>query len=91
MTTSLQSRDTAGWFTSILASFAIAAARTALGICAQPADLWVKHYLMMAALFLCGSTFTPAKTVRDEHEARRFQNRIEEAQTEKLPMEINRG
>lgn len=83
--------NTAGWVTFAYASFAVAMGMTSLGIYALPADLWVKGYMMMAAIFLCGSTFTLAKTVRDEHEAKRFANRIEEAKTEKLLMEMNRG
>lgn len=83
--------NTAGWVTFTYASFATAAFMTGLGIWALPADLWVKGYMAMAALFLCGATFTLAKTVRDEHEAKRFANRIEEAKTEKLLMEMHRG
>jgi hypothetical protein len=85
------SSNTAGWLTFTYVSFGLAAGMMGLGIWALPADLWVKGYIMMSAVFLTGSTFTLAKTVRDEHEARRFANRIEEAKTEKLLMEINRG
>ena len=60
------SSNTVGWhfFTSGL--FAFAAGMTALGVWALPTDLWVKGYLIMASLFLCGLTFTLAKTPRDE-------------------------
>jgi len=64
---------------------------TALGIWAIPAELMVKGYLMMAAVFLIGATFTLAKTVRDEHEAKRFANRLDEARTERLLMEVGRS
>lgn len=83
--------SSAGWVTFSYASFAAAVGMAALGVWALPADLWVKGYMMMASVFLVGSTFTLAKTVRDEHEAKRFANRLEEAKTEKLLMEINRG
>ncbi|MEQ8824853.1 MAG: YiaA/YiaB family inner membrane protein [Filomicrobium sp.] len=83
--------NSAGWLTFTYVSFGVAAGMTALGIWAMPADLWVKGYMMMATVFLCGATFTLAKTVRDEHEAKRFTNRIEDAKTEKLLMEMNRG
>lgn len=85
------SANTGGWVTYTYVSFVVALGMTGLGIWALPADLWVKGYFLMAAVFLCGSTFTLAKTVRDEHEAKRFANRIEEAKTEKLLMEMNRG
>lgn len=82
---------TAGWVTFSYAAFAIACAMMALGIWALPADLWVKGYLMMASVFMLGSTFTLAKTVRDEHESKRFANRIEDAKAERLLMEVGRG
>jgi len=83
--------NTAGWVTFTYASFGMACAMAGLGVWALPADLWVKGYLLMSSVFLCGSTFTLAKTTRDEHESRRFANRLEDAKTEKLLMEINRG
>jgi hypothetical protein len=83
--------NTTGWVTFTYASFAMAIGMVAIGVWALPADLWVKGYMVMASVFLCGSTFTLAKTVRDEHEAKRFTNRIEEAKTEKLLMEMHRS
>ena len=66
--------NTGGWLMFTYVSFALAAFMAGLGIWALPGDLWVKGYMMMAFIFLCGSTFTLAKTVRDEHEAKRFAN-----------------
>lgn len=85
------SKNTAGWVTFSYVSFAVSAGMMALGIWALPADLWVKGYLLMASVFMLGSTFTLAKTVRDEHEAKRFTNRIEDAKAERLLMEVGRG
>lgn len=85
------SANTGAWLTFTYASFAASAVMTAIGIWALPADMWVKGYLMMAFVFSIGSTFTLAKTVRDEHEAKRMASRIEEARTEKLLMEVNRA
>ena len=81
---------TQAWTTFSYGSFAAAALMTALGIWAMPVDIWVKGYMAMATVFLIGSCFTLAKTVRDEHESKRFANRLEEAKTEKLLMEIDR-
>lgn len=83
--------NTNGWITFTYAQFAAAIFMTALGIWAMPVELMVKGYMMMSAVFLIGSTFTLAKTVRDEHEAKRFAARIDEARTEKLLMEVGRG
>ena len=82
--------NTSAWLTFTYAQFGAAALMTAVGIWAMPVDLMVKGYLMMSSVFLVGSTFTLAKTVRDEHEAKRFASRIEEARTEKLLMEVGR-
>jgi hypothetical protein len=38
----------------------------------------------MGTLFLVGSTFTLAKTLRDEFEATKLINKIHEAKTEKI-------
>ncbi len=79
-----QMPHTASWKTFTIVSFALALGMLALGIYALPADLWVKGYLAMAAVFAIGSTFTLAKTQRDEYEARRLINRIDEVKTERL-------
>lgn len=82
---------TAGWVTFSYASFAVSCGMMALGLWALPADLWVKGYLLMASVFMLGATFTLAKTVRDDHESKRFANRIEDAKAERLLMEVGRG
>jgi hypothetical protein len=83
--------STGAWLTFSYAQFAVAALMSGLGLWFMPVDVMVKGYMLMASVFLVGSTFTLTKTVRDEHEARRFANRIEEARTEKLLMEVGRG
>ncbi|MFM9941996.1 MAG: YiaA/YiaB family inner membrane protein [Hyphomicrobiaceae bacterium] len=85
------SANTGGWITFTYAQFGVAIFMTALGIWAMPVELIAKGYMMMSSVLLIGSTFTLAKTVRDEHEAKRFASRIEEARTEKLLMEVGRG
>jgi hypothetical protein len=89
-TPTMNQTNTAAWVTYTYASFAAAAGMTALGIWALPADLWVKGYLGMAVIFLVGSCFTLSKTLRDEHEAKRLTNRLEDAKAEKLLMGIDR-
>lgn len=83
--------NTGAWLTFTYAQFGIAAMMAALGIWFLPVDIVAKGYMLMSSVFLIGATFTLAKTVRDEHEAKRFANRIEEARTEKLLMEVGRG
>ena len=83
-------QNTGAWLTFTYVSFAAASFMMAVGIWALPATLWIKGYLMMAAVFMVGSAFTLAKTVRDEHEAKRMANRIEDAKAERLLMEVGR-
>ena len=83
--------NTSAWLTFTYIQFGVAAAMTALGVWAMPVDLMVKGYLIMSSVFLVGSAFTLAKTVRDEHEARRFASRIDDARTEKLLKEVGRN
>ncbi|MGH1573911.1 YiaA/YiaB family inner membrane protein [Methylobacterium sp. P31] len=86
-----QMPHTAAWKTFTLVSFAAAGAMVALGIFFLPADIWIKGYLAMAAIFLTGTTFTLAKTLRDEHEANRLINKIEDAAAERVLREAVPG
>lgn len=88
---STNAQNTGAWMTFTYASFAISCLMMGIGVWALPADLWMKGYLTMASVFMLGSCFTLAKTVRDEHEAKRMANRIEDAKAERLLMEVGRG
>jgi hypothetical protein len=83
-------QNTGAWMTFTYISFGVSVFMMGFGVWALPADLWVKGYLTMAAVFMLGSAFSLAKTVRDEHEAKRFANRIEDAKAERLLMEVGR-
>lgn len=75
---------TAAWKNFTYVSFSIAVIMLGIGIFFMPADIWIKGYLSMAAVFTVGATFTLAKTLRDEHEANRLINKIEDAATERV-------
>lgn len=81
-------QNTMAWVVQVWVSFAVALALTLGGTLFLPVDAWAKGYLLMGELFLVGSTFTLAKTTRDEHEARLFRNRIAKAKSEKLLKEF---
>jgi hypothetical protein len=83
--------NTAAWVSFTYIQFAFALGMSAIGVWALPVDLVTKGYLVMAVVFTVGSTFTLAKTVRDEHEAKRMANRLDEARAEKLLMEVGRA
>jgi hypothetical protein len=84
-------QNTGAWLTFTYVAFAMSVGMAALGIWALDGNLWVKGYMAMASVFMLGSTFTLAKTLRDEHEAKRFASRLDDAKTERLLMEVERG
>ena len=84
------SMNSPAWIVFCYVSFGVALATMLLGVWLTPIDLALKGFFSMGVLFLTGSCFTLAKTLRDEHEARRFHNRLDEAKTERLLREIDR-
>lgn len=81
-------QNTVAWVAQVWISFAVALVLTLGGTLFLPVEVWAKGYLLMGELFLVGSTFTLAKTTRDEHEARLIRNRIAKAKSEKLLKEF---
>lgn len=91
MSLSSNTQNTGAWLTFTYVSFAASVFMLAIGVWALPGDLWVKGYLTMASVFMLGSSFTLSKTLRDEHEAKRLSNRLEDAKAERLLMEVGRA
>lgn len=79
------------WVTFTYASFIGAALMVALGVFYLPVDLWSKGYLGMGIIMLVQSCVTMTKTVRDMHESGKMVNRIEDAKTERLLMEVSKA
>jgi hypothetical protein len=79
------------WVTFTYASFLGAVGMVAIGILFAPIDVWLKAYFAMGAVMLVQSCITVTKTIRDVHEGTSFLNRIEDAKTERLLMEVGRG
>ena len=77
-------RDSPAWLFFVKSSFAISVLALILGIFFLPAELWVKGYLGMGVLFCVGTTFTLSKTLRDEHEAKKLINKLNEAKTKRI-------
>jgi len=61
------------------ASFAIAVAAMAAGILLLDIELAVQGYLGMGSLMVIITSITMSKTLRDQHEAGRLTNKLEEA------------
>ncbi len=77
------------WTIFTAASFAVAALMMALGIYNLEASFSAKGFYTMAAIMLVHTAVTLTKTIRDRDEAEKFHNRLEDARTEKLLMDIN--
>ncbi|ARU54525.1 yiaA/B two helix domain family [Oleiphilus messinensis] len=76
------------WLFFVKSSFVCALVAMAAGIIFSPAELMVKGYLGVCALFLVSTTITLSKTMRDEHEQSRLVHKISEARTQQLIKEF---
>lgn len=88
MEQTVQQKDTQAWVIQVWAFFAIAMSAMTLSIIYlptdRPIDNWMKGQLGITFLFSVSSTFTLAKTIRDNHEAGKLVARIDEARVEKI-------
>ncbi|WP_448952893.1 YiaA/YiaB family inner membrane protein [Labrys neptuniae] len=84
-------KHSSAWVTFTYAAFAGAAGMVGLGILFIPAEIWIKAYLAMGVVMLVQTCVTLTKTLRDQQEAGRLHNRIEDAKTEQLLMRIDRA
>lgn len=72
-------------------SFVVAAVMMAGGIYFLEASFAAKGFYSMSALMLVHTTVSATKLMRDTEESSRLHNRLEEARTERLLMEVNAG
>jgi hypothetical protein len=79
------------WLGFVHISFILALGLMIVGICILPVDLWIRGYLGIGLFFTVSATINLSKALRDEHEAKKFLNRIHEVKTEKLLQEIELG
>ena len=77
--------DSPGWLFFVKVSFACALGGMVFGVVMMAdVEIWLRGYLVLGTLFLTGSAFTLAKTMRDEFEASKLINQLAQARTEKL-------
>ena len=81
--------DTGAWRFQSWAAFLISLVATATGVLYLPISVWPKAFVATGLLFTVSSCFVLAKTLRDEHEAQRIQNRLNEAQAEKILRDVD--
>ena len=80
----VQPKQTAAFYAQAAISFGIAVTGMLLGIAYLPADAWMRGFLAMGLLYVITSTFTLAKCVRDQHEAGRVVQRVDEVRLERF-------
>lgn len=76
--------DSPSWVFFVKISFACALGGMMFGVAIMPVEIWMRGYMILGTLFLTGSTFTLAKTLRDQFEASKLINKLAQARTEKL-------
>ena len=76
------------WIVFTYLSFVAALAMVVVGIILIPLDLAMKGYLAMGVAMLIQSCITLTKTLRDNDEAGKLVNRLEDARTERLLMDV---
>ncbi|WP_150522482.1 YiaA/YiaB family inner membrane protein [Roseibium sediminis] len=84
-------KHTSTWTMFTAGSFGVAAIMMGLGIYNLEASFSAKGFYTMAAIMLVHTAVTLTKTMRDREEAAKFHNRLEDAKTEKLLMDISKS
>ncbi|WP_102958134.1 YiaA/YiaB family inner membrane protein [Mangrovicella endophytica] len=83
-------KQSSAWKSFTIVSFIVAATMMAGGIWSLEASFAAKGFYAMASLMLVHTAISVTKMMRDEEEASRFHNRLEEARTERLLMGVER-
>ena len=63
--------DTSAWILQVWIAFALALVLMLVGLYNLPVDWWVRGYIAIGLFFTISSSFTLAKTIRDNEEARK--------------------
>lgn len=84
-------KHSSNWMFFTAASFVVAAVMMGLGIYNLEASFSAKGFYTMSAIMLVHTAVTLTKTLRDRDEMDKLHNRIEDAKTEKLLMEVGKS
>jgi hypothetical protein len=79
------------WTLFTIASFILSASMMGGGIYFLEASFAAKGFYAMAAIMLVHTSISITKTLRDIEESKRMINKLEDAKTEKLLMDIHKG
>jgi hypothetical protein len=72
------------WVLQTQIAFAASLGGLSIGIAYLPVGPWPRAFLALAVLFTVSSSFSLAKTLRDQHESRHVLARVDEAKLERL-------
>lgn len=76
-----------GWMLFVKLSFVLSLVAMAAVIVLMDAELMLKGYLALNAVFIVSSTIMMSKTLRDDFESQKILNKISEAKTNKIIQE----
>ncbi len=79
------------WTMFTIISFALSASMMAGGIYFLEASFAAKGFYAMSAIMLVHTSISITKTLRDVEESKRMINKIEDAKTERLLMDMQRS
>jgi hypothetical protein len=79
-----QSKPTSAFYGQAVASFGIGVGSMCVAIFYLPVGGWIRAFLSLGLLYVVTSTFTLAKTVRDNQEAGTVVRRVDQARIDKL-------
>ena len=77
-------RSTAAFQLQAVLSFAVSTLSVLIGVAYLPVGHWIRAFLALGLLYVVTSSFTLAKTIRDQQEASSVLSRVDEARLEKL-------
>ena len=80
----LRQKDTNAWILQCWVSFIFSLSATAVGVIYLQVDPWQRAFMGIGLTFSVSSSFTLAKTIRDNNEATTLTARIDEARVEKI-------
>lgn len=82
--TDLNRDHTAAWVLQAQASVVVSMTALGIGIAYLPVDPWMRAFVAIATLYTITSAVSLSKTLRDQHESRRVNARVDEAKLERL-------
>ncbi len=84
MSGSVQRKPTTAFMMQSALSFGISVAAMAVGIAYLPVNAWMRGFLSLGLLYVVTSSFTLAKTIRDQLETTDIVSRVDQARLDKL-------